>query len=1217
MGSPFADFLEQKYGKLPASPAEPVPASEPFKEFLAAKGFSPSTKNLIEVEARGAADVAPLADLDKGVAAFRKFAESKAPAGKKAIQAAAAQKALKQAAGVHQTLGVAKALAGQSGDPELQANVEAEAQRAQRPESYLDRLQLDPLGTIAGTIDYPAKQLRRGIQASLTDKTWEIATGDPTEFNEDLERLAAERTTSGQRVLKPENIAASGFVGLSDVVGAAAGAPLGLVTAAAAELGENPPEGPFAGAAAAKLYEALQDPERRKVFIQTLEETMRDSGRTVRLIGADPLNALSAGSVGTGKTLVSQFARMAKIAKLDAKATAALIRDAEAAVKLIDTVDQPELVQLAKQHGIADEAIAKVIGERAQHAGVGQLEVGVPFLKSETPIPKEVPLIGGKTIPALSTEILPKLGIEQPFRKAVEAVGEGVQKLGKGRVKHVYDPVRNAVKRQQGRARAVAMNEAIDSVHRFRDDVAQLAPADPRRREQIVKEFIDPDYEAVEVKDVEKVNAQIRSIFQGVQGGAPAPGPLKNPQSNVRYYIDTKSAEPRLFEVKQTGKQLSPWDLNQTEQQWVSAIRDHFAKEHTELVAQGLLKPGQRGVNWWSGQYLPRRRGIDEFFFEEDVVGKIAGEGKGFRHVKPRGEFGGQPAGRDVPGTNIVADPHELVISYSFGKERLRAMDDFSRWMADNIAEFDTNTLPPELLPRISETHRALTNSAGETVFVPAEYANQFDDTFKNSFASIGQGLRNAGVGRGAAGRSALKIVDLMEWATDRFRRIVLLPVPRYHIVNQLGDSTMMAASGFKRFNPAYWDTIDRLVDDAIDPNQILGQVQGKTLRARDIRVELQQEGLIGGDAVLEFGGGFRGKVELQKAAEQGALARGEKLGRSVKARRFARKAGAVADAPSRAGEALASWWDTRSKAAYYLDRRLKGDPAQVAAKKTFEVLFDYSDRSQTLRFLRVMFPFATWQYKALTSVPRIVAKNPGAALWSYRVSQAFGKKESERNEAPRFLSERGHPLHLKGAQLRLGNVFQQLAGGRAFAEGEDPAVLLRDPITEGYAPVLNGLVGNSNPLKSQLGPPFRQALEAWTGVDPITGEKIGPRSLRPLPAGTPIGPSWLQADSDEVPFLAHDVAPYLVDPGVQLGLSMGVGAFDENAPPTILGASRPYAFDADQRRASSLINYLTGFAPYETSALNYLFNRSKKVEPKSKGAQKLFKARMKERTPP
>src|SRR5690606_23997205 len=211
---------------------------------------------------------------------------------------------------------------------------------------------------------------------------------------------------------------------------------------------------------------------------------------------------------------------------------------------------------------------------------------------------------------------------------------------------------------------------------------------------------------------------------------------------------------------------------------------------------------------------------------------------------------------------------------------------------------------------------------------------------------------------------------------------------------NILGDSTFMAAAGFR---DARWfkraGSLEKMADNAV---AVVGP--SRNFSALEIKRLLKENGIWKGGAA---GRGFeidpsrglaKAQRSFQESAEAGARAAGElNDGVLERAGKWAgrRKTELLEDVGSmgvrRVGEKINDARDRDAKAAIFMDRLAKGDAPNVAAQRTFEVLFDYADQNQLIKSLSNFLAFPVWRMKAMTAVPKTIARNP----WTVPVTEA------------------------------------------------------------------------------------------------------------------------------------------------------------------------------------------------------------------------------------
>lgn len=902
--------------------------------------------------------------------------------------------------------------------------------------------------------------------------------------------------------------------------------------------------------------ENVSDLQRADTYVDTVKESPETSKAALAELIFDPLTYLSGGGGAKGAAGIAgkQFLRAGQGVIAAEKAAEASAEAAALVGKLGGTMELgPALAALGEKYAIPAEQMARVFGEGGRYAGRGQMTAGLPMLSEKLtgevvgPLDKALGAVSGGKLRAP----------EQVFRKTVDKVRD----LAGWSDEFGYHG-NLAIKREAAKARNLALQQTAEELERFRTDVAKLAPTDKARREEIVRRVLDPDYDAREVASAVDVQ----------------PGEVLRSTTN-------ESGAQVLVAVKPKAGAVS-LNLTDREQQFVTAFKDYFDRQGKALQEAGLLDDLSSGKNLLTDTYVPRMyRGAVE---GAGVLAEAAASRGGYQVLKSRGPMGGRALGKELgKGLEATFDPFEIVTKYQPKKERAVQSQAFRQWAADKIGiPVDGVDLPHRL--SLQQTHEVVQTADG-----PKWVARKALGKLEQQFATV------TGP-KGVAGQAAA-------WMMSRFKTLNTVGAPRYTFTNIFGDSTLMAAAGFK--NPKWFRKAGQLRE--MPENAVAVAAPTADYTAGEVKQIAKEAGILKGgmtSAPFEIQPGrsmAKARTAFQESAEGAARAAGElkdtKLGRAAK---FVgrRKTEAFDQASSIGvkyfGEKVNNYWDEHAKLAFMMDRLAKGDAPNEAVARTFEVLFDYADQDAVLRNLSRYMAFPVYQYKAMGAVPRIIARNPWAINATKAGVKMIGAGPGEvQDQAPDYASERSLTAPLGDQQRSIVRRLGQAAGVN-IDPGYGMSGIVRTPLIENMAAPLELLGGNPDPMALGLSPPMVAGMELLTKQDYLTKRPLE-RPSSPLalfPQGTPGVPAALETRTyvedpvQEIPLAARYLPQFLMSPQLQLGANLAMGG-------QYLGRHRAQAPDAAQRNLLSGINILTGLPLFLTDPTQSVLEMAREAD--------------------
>lgn len=612
--------------------------------------------------------------------------------------------------------------------------------------------------------------------------------------------------------------------------------------------------------------------------------------------------------------------------------------------------------------------------------------------------------------------------------------------------------------------------------------------------------------------------------------------------------------------------------------QYAASLNEWHASRAQELVESGALGQDKLQANPISGLY--RKRMFDpKSGALADVIGENYRSGPGqSASLRPRAQKGLLSPEWATEQGLASRETDYMKVAPQYGREAARASAR-SRFEKQVIDQFGVTD---EIASKLNVTAKEVgVNKAGKKVFLPADVYNAMRGTFDSSLRTMASGLRSAGMGTTPAGRGVLGVLDWYANQSRRFKSLVL-KTPAYHAVNLVDDLVKMASSGMH--NPAKY---------IAKANTIMRE---GAIEAGGRRVTLQQANLhnIGVDAAQRFEQTGPRAVEkrLKYALEEsaGKVSLGTKL-----------KSGAakVNDLSNDIGQG----WENRAKLAHWLWRIDQGDSPAIAAKKTFDVLIDYGDKSRLEHMLGWFVPFLKFAKESPVVTAKLAASNPGAFNVLDR-SLTF-LNEHNQNEPPRYVTERGsyNQLTPRGAEV-LGNL-RELLGGSKAKKGLSYGIVPRLTQYEGLSPLVELARGNPDPVAMMGGPLIKAGVEMTAEQDLLTKSKMRrPDSFFDwFPAETPYVPKRLKADVGENPWLSRYVPSFVMSPGPLLGINTMLNrAQNGTGPNSYLGGSRPYSGRQDPKDTLSLaaLKYLVGQPAYETTPADIVKNAASMPEVQS-----------------
>lgn len=996
--------------------------------------------------------------------------------------------------------------------------------------------------------------------------------------------------------------------------------------------------GGFVGAAGAASDVMAGRPVDPKRVEQTIEETRRDAADLIATIVTDPLSWISLGSGGAAKGAATAAARSTARAGLSKGASKALGGAVDDLVRVHGGTKEawPQVQRAFAKHyanvgKTADEGFAaakKVFGETGEFLGRDQARISVPFIERAG---VDVAALTGKEFGG--GKLLQQL--HKPIRKASEELG--------GAARPLFSQEKSLGKnlKRMARARAQMLEESINQELL---GLAEMAPATKKRRDEIVRKYIDPDASLEEAATEVTMPGLAPKKFK--KGGRVALGDefgeLVSRKSDDTWQVlfrnsdtgksevfdvatkdlkhaplDRKVVAPKAVKVHADADEiLTLSDMTAKEQDWVDGIADFFARRKDELVEAGLMSKNAMAKNPLSGRYFPRRF--------RDNFGVLAELGPGGVKAGPSrtanvalGALDDTGVGKRLSYLKGETDPNVVMPRYGQAAARSIAKDELSKRVA---MEFG---VAPGAGSSSTLKRTTVTMHGRE---VPADIANIVEGSFDTSLETFSGALKKLGVDRHPLGRAATEALDLYAQAVNSFKTKVLVKVPGYHTVNMWNDGLQMAVDG--NMNPAASiRSADRLLSGRLDgiktPSGFLGRDEVVRLaKEQGIPIDITAAG----HRLDLYGSTGMGAQKTSREMDQIArrFAEPEELGKMgrVKKRREAfdqarreieSPALRAVAAPQR-GERLAGWWEARSKMGHFVHRLQRGDNAIQAADRTFKVLLDYSDRGKGLQVMRWFMPFATWTAKAPMMTARALGRNPSAVS---NVGRFFEHMTPEQKYgAPRHASERAptYELSPRGAEIH-GNLRQALgraAGvlpgvpsmpGRPAQPGYGTVFLPRDPFSESFTMPGEVATGNFDPAWLSLGMAQKAIIENLgpSGARDLLTKREAQRAspLAMFPAGTPAVPRALQAApgspgqfgvGPQHPWFTRYVAPYLANPMILHALNRAIYA--RGGPVNTLGSTRLYAQNDEDLLNQQLLGLFTRIPTYKTTPVTPLYDQ-------------------------
>ncbi len=1005
------------------------------------------------------------------------------------------------------------------------------------------------LGAIVDVVDYPTSKIREMVSGSRD----------------------AQQFLNFVRKNMPN--AARAF----DVVGTPLGllgASLGAVPAAGAQL--------LTGSDPAAVWDTLRE--------YAYKDAPQMGGDFLMLMAADPLTYMSFGTGSTSKALGRQLAKSytlsggssgVKMAKLMKEADQVALKGG---VNFTDNV-----AALVSKWGIKSDVAEKIMGKNFSRAGLPGLEIGLPF--------------GPKTELQNILPILP----EQVGRRIFEKIG-GKKLLAKMKKKaggHAFpelNPIEEkAFLQELNKVRHSAVANSLRQLDALEKEMATVGQRiKPAKIKEILKHEIDPEYDLNEVETVADGVIHTASGFLKVIDGrtddafdpayvhfkagnmgladklAAKRGPMTAQDirgyNGNRYVLldpnslnitDAGTPGAKLFQINKSGPSIK---LNDAEQRFVGIVSNYLDGHLKELKNAEILDEATQAYNLYSGYYVPRRfKGPKTGIFGEPLESFQRGS-FGLKKRRTGQELPGGPRGTALGGVSksgreAELDLDEILVKYTAQAERAKSKKYFDRVIAD---KFNDAQQPGKTIQ--------MKNSQGERVHVPANVANE---------------LRKAADGQFMAFHA-----NILDKAMNYFKTQVLLPVPRYHLVNVISDNFLMFFNGMQ--NPNRFRDAAKVWKKGNLTDTILVDRTGKKWSRGELQKMLQDNGI---------GAGSPGRFDidpLTNTIRPGRLEKGRRKGAGEFLPGFRADPKATAKeayffattgAGKQVGQKIASEWDKLGKTSFFLDRLAKGDSPTLAISKTYEVLFDYSDQDKLLHGLRKFMPFATWQYKALKAVPRTIIRNPSAVTVTQKLAVAAGDKDRKK-ESRRFQGEMSSELALNENHRELVSAFTRAVMGRGLDKGYGVSISVRDPVSEALSPYVEAARGNWRPLGQMFNPVVKSVIELMTEQDLFTGRDLQrPQATRPFTKGSPVAseleevlglaPGWLQADRGQFPWIDRVVPPFLASP---IAIWIGNEALRrKGAKNTVWGPSRDYSRDPEIQSAMQFLNMLTAARPTPT----------------------------------
>jgi len=467
-------------------------------------------------------------------------------------------------------------------------------------------------------------------------------------------------------------------------------------------------------------------------FKDVLIEDAPDMGASFALNTlADPLTYIT---FGGGRSLTAASKQLQKAAKLSGVSGKGFAQAAEKV--LLESAGKPglqgKLGAVAKEYGVSESSLAKVLGDDYRLLGTEGLKVA------------GVELPGNKAIRDAAT------AVSTPFRKrfgAIKGVVDPEAQMGLSQLDA------EAVKQRIGQMRHSVEDQYKRELMGLNEELAPIAKRIPvSRQREILKNHIDPDFDLIPTNNMLSepgVYIRMDEKSLGLVGDNPRimlrPGQVMDevlPPGQMWMHVKPKN--PAL-------------NLSSDEKAYVSSVEGFFLRQKDRMKEVGALDESDAAFNWLSGQYVPRR-------FHEGSRSLVKREFRLNPKWFDRGPKGGVALGSKVSGPKAQLDMDKIIVNYQRRAERAVQGKYLDRWVADHFQSIGgSGTIE-------------LVNSSGNKVHVPQSIYNGIKGYADNAFKHFNDNIFDTFMGM--------------------FKQSALLGVPRYHLVNITGDSMLMFANG-------------------------------------------------------------------------------------------------------------------------------------------------------------------------------------------------------------------------------------------------------------------------------------------------------------------------------------------------------------------------------------------------------------------------------------
>jgi hypothetical protein len=499
--------------------------------------------------------------------------------------------------------------------------------------------------------------------------------------------------------------------------------------------------------------------------------------------------------------------------------------------------------------------------------------------------------------------------------------------------------------------------------------------------------------------------------------------------------------------------------------------------------------------------------GIPKSKFMELV--KVQSRGRGIKEIisDPKAgthiRYGKPPSGRDAL---------DYQVSHELDYLQAKASGELKEVLTERRANAEWEKLRKQARDRNGQEisggrYKIAENAAGEEVIIPAKVANwakafsQGEDVWDTPYfkrLAKEPGLLGGALRAGASLERSIK---------RNFARLLLLPVPGYHMVNGPTDVAQLYAKlGIHDMDKKM--SLARKILESPKSATVTARVGSisKTYSGVDIlKAAREHEIGLGSLARLDL---VAHDMPLRKQLELVAMRSNGKplklsdwrefLKNPILLTRSARGKAAKAS-PISIGENVAAWWSDTVQMTGFIHQVSKGDSFAVAAEKSLKALIPYTEQDTALKIMKGGFPIITWAVKAPKATGAAFLANPVPAIVSMRFSEFLeekARKESgEAHQLPVWAQEQANYRRVPNTFKRLYSIGRKMLGGTEISEDEQLYVKQRAiPLFEAWQMWLS--MGQNvfstrdnpiDPLLFQLGPTWRAIYEWGSDRDLFT----------------------------------------------------------------------------------------------------------------------------------